>query len=72
MARQRDYNDWTNGSGYRDGTAGEALNRIMQQQKPRRVTQVWRAPEEKRNPIIDAMMTGREPEGRESESGKAD
>lgn len=67
MARQRDYSDWTNGSGYMDGTAGAALNKVMRQsERPRRVTQVWRAPEEQRNPIIEAMMSGIEPERKEN------
>lgn len=65
MGRQRDYSthgDWVNGSGYNDGTAGAALNRIMREQRkaPERRGGVWRAPEEKReiNPIISGMLSG--------------
>ena len=40
---QRDHSvneNWTNGSGYNDGTAGAALNNIMRQQRQQRSTSV--------------------------------
>ena len=40
---QRDHSvneNWTNGSGYNDGTAGAALNNIMRQQRQERSTSV--------------------------------
>lgn len=40
---QRDHSvneNWTNGSGYNDGTAGAALNNIMRQQRQERGTSV--------------------------------